>query len=85
MTKLTTRQRDKLIEAAQNAIFFAVVGSGDFPHDMLRYDKCWPASEGASRLIGETGRLRRVEMKGLREPTARRWYSFGWSVIEDAQ
>jgi hypothetical protein len=89
MTKLTQRQQDKLIEAAQNAIAFAVVGSGEFPFDMLRYDKCWPASQADSgrmpdpALVGVLGRQRRIEMHGLVKPTAGRWRSFGWTVIED--
>ena len=30
---------------------FRVIGRGEFPFDMLRYDACWPAdSESASRL-----------------------------------
>jgi hypothetical protein len=85
-SKLTQRQKDKLIEAAQNSIFFAVTGNGDFPFDMLRYDKCWPASEAASRLLDDLlGTQRRVELRGLIGPTVARWRSFGWTVIENAQ
>jgi hypothetical protein len=83
-TKLTTRQKDKLIEAAQNAITFQVTGKGDFPFDMLRYDLCWPASEQDARLLPTdrhpyTGRT--INLKGLKTPTAARWASFGWNVV----
>ena len=47
MATTTKRQKDKLIEAAQNAIEFTVRGTGEFPTDMLRYDCCWPATEAA--------------------------------------
>jgi hypothetical protein len=94
-TKLTTRQRDKLIEAAQNAIEFTVEGNGRFPTDMLRYDRCWPASEKDSNLISFTNDLqvfdigietyrknRKITLKGLIGPTIARWASFGWAVVE---
>lgn len=85
-TKLTQRQKDKLIEAAQNAIEFTVTGRGMFPFDMLRYDLCWPASQGdASIIIGSAthpNRGRHINLKGLKTPTAARWHSFGWKVVE---
>lgn len=89
--KLTTRQRDKLIEAAQNAIEFRVSGRGEFPTDMLRYDLCWPASQGDSHSIdtwrdlvtagGKPFATRTITLKGLKLPTAARWASFGWTVV----
>jgi hypothetical protein len=85
-TKLTDRQRDKLIEAAQNAIEFTVEGRGDFPYDMLRYDLCWPASQQDSRFIASTGHPNlqppKICLKGLKAPTPARWESFGWKVVE---
>jgi hypothetical protein len=78
-TKLTARQRDKLIESAQNAIGFGVTGTGQFPFDMLRYDLCWPSSEFDSRLLGASHQ-RTIILKGLKLPTAARWESFGWRV-----
>jgi hypothetical protein len=87
-TKLTTRQRDKLIEAAQNAIEYEVTGTGDFPADMLRYDLCWPASEADSRSIGayfgHHVTPRTIKLKGLKTPTPARWASFGWTVVEES-
>jgi hypothetical protein len=81
-TKLTARQKDKLIEAAQNAIEFEVQGSGDFPADMLRYDLCWPADETSSGRINNRRRAQyTVKLKGLKPPTPARWASFGWKVL----
>jgi hypothetical protein len=84
-TKLTARQRDKLIEAAQNAITFQVEGTWDFPLDMLRYDLCWPASQSDAGLIAGTTLVgkaeRRITLKGLKLPTEARWVSFGWKVV----
>ena len=50
--KLTAKQKDKLVEAAQNALIFEVQGRGEFPLDMLRYDLCWPATEGDAIPLG---------------------------------
>ena len=87
-TKTTARQRDKLIEAAQNAIEFEVEGKGEFPLDMLRYDRCWPAHELDSNLIGSVvhAQLKRVVgLVGLKLPTEARWASFGWRVIPEGE
>jgi hypothetical protein len=84
-TKLTARQRDKLIEAAQNAVTFDVEGKGSFPIDMLRYDLCWPATGEDSSMIEAVvhPRLtRQIRMRGLKPPTVARWASFGWTVVE---
>jgi len=91
-TKLTQRQKDKLIEAAQNSIEFTVEGKRDFPLDMLRYDLCRPATESDSTLINTTivfpyvsGRKDKptftIRLKGLKPPTVARWHSFGWAVL----
>lgn len=85
-TKLTARQQDKLIEAAQNAVEFQVTGTGAFPVDMLRYDLCWPATGSdstdiqSSHLPSRT--VHRIDLKGLKLPTAARWASFGWKVVQ---
>ena len=92
-TKLTARQRDKLIEAAQNSIEFTVEGKSDVPLDMLRYDACRPATESDSTTINTTivfpyvsGRKDKptftIRLKGLKPPTFARWRSFGWEVVE---
>jgi hypothetical protein len=85
---MTQRQKDKLIEAAQNAIPFTVEGRGVFPFDMLRYDLCWPASESESNRLDlyslpqDAISQRRIHLRGLKPPTAARWRSFGWEVVE---
>jgi hypothetical protein len=82
--RYTSKERDKLISAAQDAMTFAVVGAGMFPVDMLRYDKAWPASESDSRLISNSFTdpvQHRIELRSLKEPTPARWRSFGWTVV----
>jgi hypothetical protein len=72
-------------------VSFKVTGAGHFPADMLRYDCCWPA-DGTS-LARMTDRpefhekrssfydkSRTVSLRGIRQPTAARWSSFGWTV-----
>jgi hypothetical protein len=70
---------------------FRVRGSGQFPHDMLRYDHCFPAHESESPLLklDDAGEYREVEMKRYIEtakelPTVGRWRSFCWEVIESS-
>lgn len=68
---------------------FTVEGRGPFPIDMLRYDSCWPQSEGSDsyeidishqpRRAGQ--REHRVTLCGITEPTAARWESFGYAVV----
>lgn len=65
---------------------FVVTGRHEFPWDMLRYDRCWPAGEDqitemAPYFRGERYRqMRQVKLRGLNEPTDGRWESFGWIV-----
>lgn len=65
-------------------IKFKVTGSGEFPFDMLRYDRCWPATEADSyRIRGAGGRdMRTVTLATIRnadrQPMFGRWKSFGW-------
>lgn len=67
---------------------FTVRGSHEFPWDMLRYDRCWPASEDQVTSLAPYHRsstftwVRNVKLKGLNEPTDGRWASFGWTVVE---
>lgn len=69
---------------------FTVEGQGDFPFDMLRYDACWPYSEGldSRRLAAGSGmeplrERRRIVLQSKQEcgPTPGRWESFGWQVV----
>lgn len=69
--------RDKIYE---------VTGNGQFPFDMLRYDRAWPNSGEDARKIGLTDwldtvhRSRTVRLHSNKSPTEGRWNSFGWSV-----
>lgn len=77
---------------------FVVTGTGEFPIDMLRYDRCSPVSQlDASHVISSfNGNLdedkelsvrliRFTEGKGKNyadNPTVDRWKSFGWQVSD---
>lgn len=67
-------------------VVFAVEGRGDFPLDMLRYDRCWPRYEAEIYKFTRTdfsGRapVRNINLEGLKRPTEARWESFGWRVV----
>jgi len=65
--------------------FIHVKGDGAFPFDMLRYDRCFPASQDdVSRLLDDGPRTIHLIMAaetlaGL-NPTKGRWESFGWEA-----
>lgn len=68
---------------------FTVEGSGEFPFDMLRYDRCWPNASDPDVINlapHQRGSLfksqRMVTLRGQAEPTVGRWESFGWKVRE---
>ena len=69
--------------------FFRVTGSSTFPIDMLRYDRCWPATTEDAVAIGtslqrdRTRMERTIHLVGLRPPTIGRWQSFMWSCVEE--
>jgi hypothetical protein len=69
-----------------------VKGRGDFPIDMLRYDRCTPLTESDSGRIertfdeevGEDENAAEIDLKASEighQPTQGRWQSFGWTVI----
>lgn len=66
---------------------YRVDGYGDFPLDMLRYDRAWPASERDSAVAqgvpGERNR-RIVVINSYQAPTPARWASFNWYVTHDS-
>ena len=62
-------------------LFYYVAGSGEFPHDMLRYDSAIPATEDDARRMSGHGQ-RTVEMRA-QGCTPMRWKSFGWTVLGD--
>jgi hypothetical protein len=71
---------------------YKVTGSGTFPDDMLRYDRCW--IDAADDLLALREELqdtepaphflprRTVTVIGQKEPTVGRWQSFGWTVSD---
>lgn len=62
---------------------FTVIGAGEFPIDMLRYDRCWPRRESGEIAASFRPRLRAaltIDIEGMNEPTRDRWTSFGWHV-----
>lgn len=66
---------------------FTVEGHGEFPLDMLRYDRCWPKTEADDSRAMESSYLsspvRRVTLVTISEgaPTVGRWESFGWRIV----
>lgn len=72
--------------------YAAVIGSGPFPFDMLRYDFCAPASEEDSHKlatpthdVGEYMKLRIVIVRRVvgqaGQWTPDRWASFTWKLV----
>ena len=71
---------------------YSVEGFAPFPHDMLRYDESWPATESDAGVMERLGdrprrgpddpgvRVRLATFSG--QPTVERWRSFGWTVVE---
>ena len=72
-----------LEETPATVTWFTVVGRGEFPLDMLRYDQAWPVADGS--FASHTGR-RFVRMGCVQRggPTIARWASFGWTVVDPA-
>jgi hypothetical protein len=73
------------VRKSKLALVYAVAyGRGEFPLDMLRYDRAFPASEDQSHRMGDPSRGLRVVIvaRYLGETcwTEARWSSFGWSI-----
>lgn len=72
----------------------SVEGGGEFPIDMMRYDRCWPATEADSGysyspIRGGQAGLRTVRVQAhsgtkVSPFTDLRWASFGWRVQPDS-
>ena len=64
-------------------ITFTVMGKGKFPHDMLRYDQCFPC-DGISvhNIETDTVAERPVKLVSIASTgiTSLRWASFNWHV-----
>lgn len=65
-------------------IQYVVEGSGEFPIDMLRYDRSCPATEADAHKISREG-VRRITLlrfsQGNASPNADRWESFRWKIL----
>jgi hypothetical protein len=65
---------------------FTVRGKGSFPVDMLRYDKCWPATMDDAEVMAEViaqpvvGKVD-IKLTTCIQPTPERWRLFGWYVL----
>ena len=73
---------------------YEVIGDGQFPVDMLRYDASYPADDqSAAAILAEAGfgmkplkreprrvTLRHRDSYSKWEPTVGRWNSFSWSL-----
>jgi hypothetical protein len=55
-----------------------VAGKGEFPYDMLRYDRAWPVEHVGD--IPRKGEERTVKLRSHKPPTPARWASFWWFV-----
>lgn len=68
---------------------FTATGHGRFPIDMLRYDQCWPLTEDDSYEIVNSlwydtlAQFTVALVTNKKEPTDKRWISFGWEVKKD--
>lgn len=79
--------RYKRPKTEKNVSFlFAVVGSGTFPLDMLRYDSCVPHEEHDSLVAADEHTMRRIVVLRSYSRSATmtpgRWRSFGWQVLD---
>ena len=61
--------------------YAVVCGAFSFPHDMLRYDCCFPVLETHSHLFTDKGK-RAILVTTEHVFTEKRWASFGWSLKE---
>jgi hypothetical protein len=59
---------------------FVVEGSGHFPMDMLRYDRCCPFDWKDVHWMEGTNKRSVMMISHVGPPTDARWNSFGWTV-----
>ena len=67
---------------------FVVKGAGPFPVEMLRTNRCYPASRENALIIADTlkhgpfrAETRTVNMLSQHRPHKGRWQAFGWRVV----
>lgn len=86
---MPTRNAGALVSPRKHEpLFFMVVGAGEFPFDMLRYEGAHPALENQSRKLYSDKRDRRCVALAKRSegyPCGPRWLSFGWEVTGTAE
>ena len=73
---------------------YAVEGVGDFPLDMLRHDRAYPADQESVAAImaglrwaasrKRSPELLLVRLMSDRAPTSERWRAFGWIVRDSS-
>jgi hypothetical protein len=77
---------------ANNRVYlhkFRVRGVGQFPLDMLRYDRCFPDTGDDAAGLHSDCRIRReitliaANREPYWKPTEGRWSSFLWSVVKE--
>ncbi len=69
---------------AERFFRYKVQGRGDFPWDMLRYDRVWPLSQPEPHRMDSNDawvKVRTIEIEGA-GCTPDRWSSFLWSVVD---
>lgn len=64
-------------------VYFTVKGSGVFPLDMLRHDRCFPTDTESALRLGQYDKDREVNLyaEAALSLTPRRWTSFGWKIV----
>ena len=62
---------------------YEVQGRGDFPWDMLRYDRVYPLTEPCPSMYANREAWREVRTVLVQGEgcTYDRWQSFGWSIV----
>ncbi|MGD9965085.1 MAG: hypothetical protein AB7T59_01045 [Hyphomonadaceae bacterium] len=63
---------------------FTVIGSGDFPRDVMDAEQAWPATAGDAEAVSAAGE-RRVDLEAPQAPDVARWNAAGWIVREWSQ
>lgn len=70
----------------KHIVVFKVKGIGEFPFDMLRYDRCSPSTQEDVPRMVDYNHMREIELvkytdlKTNPRVTTARWNSFGWAV-----
>lgn len=79
-----------MAKSKHRRIWGVVRGVGAFPTDMLRFDRCYPATQSDAVTIDEGTSLRFVMIQADRDPgqqgfTPMRWISFGWELLTETE